>query len=569
MAAGTKQRLTIGQMVALLREDRGFLWLSLVYSLAIGVLSLAVPLCVQTLVNSIANIALFRPVAILGIVLFILLAASSILVALQMYLMEIFRRRFFCRVTADIVLRTIWGRHDYFDSINREELFNRYFEIPNIQKNVPRLLVGGLAAVLNAVIGFTVVSFYHPMFLAFNAVLIFLLYVVIRGLGPGAVRTMVELSNAKYQFACWLEEMARANIVFKASRYVDVALEKSEALTVSYVDKHAAHFRYRFVQIILLLAIYVLASSSLLVLGGWLVIGGQLTLGQLVAAELILSVIFYSIAGFGAYLESYYESAAALDKLSYFYRIPLEDQGGRLDAPPGPAHLVFDRVRAGTHRGDCLLDFEVPAGAVVMAVAESSSLQKAVIDLLERHRGPDGGSIRYSGVDLADCNRQALRDHIGLIDSLDVVECSVFEYLAMGRPDLTQAEARDMLRLVGLEETLDGLPDGFDTQMRPLGYPLSRSETLRLKVAAALLTRPGLLIITEIFDSVNRSDRLRIESHLSARRDVTVLYFSNRRDSEAFTHYLYIGLRDHQLFETLAQLVDYEERRLRGGFAAA
>jgi putative ABC transport system ATP-binding protein len=568
MEAGTP-RMTIGRMAALLREDRGFLWLTLVYSLAIGVLSLAVPLCVQTLVNSIANIALFRPVAILGTVLFILLTASSILVALQTYLMEIFRRRFFCRVTADIILRTIWGRHDYFDSINREELFNRYFEIPTIQKNVPRLLVGGLAAVLNAAIGFVVVSFYHPMFLAFNAVLIFLLYLVMRGLGPGAVRTMVELSTAKYRFASWLEEMARANIVFKASRYVDVALEKSESLTADYVEKHAAHFRYRFLQIVLLLAIYVVGSSSLLVLGGWLVIGGQLTLGQLVAAELILSGIFYSIAGFGAYLESYYESAAALDKLSYFLRIPLEDRGGRLDAPPGPAHIVFDRVRAGTHRGECLLGFELPPGAVVMAVAESSSLQKTVVDLLERHRSPDGGSIRYSGVDLADCNRQALRDHIGLIDSLDVVECSVFEYLALGHPELTQAEARDMLRLVGLEETLDGLPEGFDTQMRPLGYPLSRSETLRLKLAAALLTRPGLLIITEIFDSVNRLDRFRIVSHLSAQRDVTVLYFSNRRDSEAFTHYLYLGSGDHRLFTSRSELADFEEHRLRGGFAAA
>ncbi len=567
MAAGT--RLTMGQMFALLREDRGFLWLTLVYSLAIGVLSLAVPLCVQTLVNSIANIALFRPVAILGTVLFILLTASSVLVALQVYLMEIFRRRFFARVTADIVLRTIWGRHDYFDSINREELFNRYFEIPTIQKNVPRLLVGGLAAVLNAVIGFIVVSFYHPMFLAFNAVLIFLLYLVIRGLGPGAVRTMVELSNAKYRFASWLEEMARANIVFKASRYVDVALEKSEALTASYVEKHAAHFRYRFLQIVVLLVIYVLASSSLLVLGGWLVIGGQLTLGQLVAAELILGGIFSSIAGFGAYLESYYESAAALDKLAYFYRIPLEDAGGRLAAPPGPAHIVFDRVQAGTHRGECTLGFEVPPGAVVMAVAESGSIQKTVIDLLERHRDPEAGSIRYSGADLADCTRQSVRDRIGLIDSLDVVECTVLEYLSLGCPELTQAEAREMLRLVGLEETLDTLPERFDTQLRPLGYPLSRSETLRLKVAAALLARPGLLIITDIFDSVNRSDRLRVVNRLSALRDVTVLYFSNRRDGGAFTHYLHIGAHEHRLFTSLPELAEYEERRPRGGFAAA
>jgi ABC-type bacteriocin/lantibiotic exporter with double-glycine peptidase domain len=136
MAAQTGKRLTIAQMATLLREDRGFVWLAVVYSVALSLLSLAVPLCVQTLVNSVANIAVFRPVVILGIVLFVLLAASGILVGLQVYLMEIFERRFFCRVTADIVMRTIYGRHDYFEGINREELFNRYFEVMNIQKNV-------------------------------------------------------------------------------------------------------------------------------------------------------------------------------------------------------------------------------------------------------------------------------------------------------------------------------------------------------------------------------------------------------------------------------------------------
>jgi ABC-type multidrug transport system fused ATPase/permease subunit len=561
MAAQTGKRLTIAQMAALLREDRGFVWLAVVYSVALSLLSLAVPLCVQTLVNSVANIAVFRPVIILGIVLFVLLAASGILVGLQVYLMEIFERRFFCRVTADIVMRTIYGRHDYFEGINREELFNRYFEVMNIQKNVPRLLVGGLAIVLNAAVGFVVVSFYHPVFLVFNAVLIFLLYVVIRGWGGGAIRTVGELSDAKYRFAGWLEEMARANNVFKASRYIDAALTRTETMTADYIGRHAEHFRYRFLQIAGLLGIYALASSALLVLGGWLVIQGELTLGQLVAAELILSVIFASLVGFGSYLDAFYEGCAALEKIAYFYRIPLEANGGRDAPPPGPAELRFDGVRVGSRRGTCTLDFGLPAGATVLAVAASGSLEKAVVDLLQRHRAPEGGSIRWSGSDLADCDTHALRDRLAIIDSSGIIEGTVFEYLSLGRPDLSQAEARDMLRVVGLEDTLDGLESGFDTPLRPFGYPLSRSETLRLKLAAALLTRPGLLIITEIFDTVNRTDRARIVDHLARQQATTVLYFSNRRDTDAFTRYLYIGAQDHAAFDSLAGLVAHEERQ--------
>lgn len=565
MADGSPTRLNLRQMLQIMRDDRSFFWLSVVYTVALAVLSLAVPLCAQTLVNSVANIAVFRPVAILAIVLLVLLTAFGILVALEVYLMEIFERRFFCRITADIVLRTIYARSSYFESINREELVNRYFEIMTIQKNVPRLLVGGLGVVLNAVVGFAVVSFYHPVFLVFNIVLVLLLYLVIRGWGPGAIRTAGQLSDAKYQMARWLEEMARANSVFKADRYIDQALARSEAITADYIQRHGAHFRYRFAQVIGLLAIYALASSALLGLGGWLVIQGQLSLGQLVAAELILSVIFASFAGFGWYLDAVYECGAALEKIAYFYRVPVEADTGGLAPPDGPAEVVFKQVRAGFHRGECSLDFTLPAGRTVMAVAASGSLQKTILDLLQRHQVPGGGSISFAGIDLQDARLHALRDRIVLIDNSGVLESTVFDYLAMASPGLTQTRARDVLRVVGLEETLDGLEHGFATPLRPHGYPLSRSEVLRLKIAAALLARPGLLCITEIFDTVNRHDRTRIVEYLANQRDMTVLYFSNRRDTGAFGSYLYIGADRQLAFDSLAALVADEEQRAAAG----
>jgi putative ABC transport system ATP-binding protein len=359
--------------------------------------------------------------------------------------------------------------------------------------------------------------------------------------------------------------MARANTVFKASRYIDHALERTEAVTAEYIARHRRHFRYRFAQVIGLLAIYAVASSSMLALGGWLIIAGELTLGQLVAAELILSVIFASLVGFGWYLDAFYETCAGLEKIAYFYRVPAEDGRGHLAPPPGPAWLTFARAGSGSHRGECVLDFEVPAGGTVMAVAESSSLQKTVIDLVQRYRTPDAGSIRFSGVDLADCDPHALRDGIAVVDSSGVLERTIFEYLAVGCPDLTQSRARDLLRTLGLESTLDSLEQGFDTPLQPFGYPLSRSEVLRLKLAAALLSRPALLVITETFDTVNRADRTRIIDYLEGQQETTVVYFSNRRDTEGFGDYLYIGSHAQQFFPTLGALVVHEEQLAAAG----
>ena len=85
--------------------------------------------------------------------------------------------------------------------------------------------------------------------------------------------------------AGWLEELARANSFFKSHRSIEHAVSRSEELSHHYVDEHKRHFFYTFGQLIGFLALYAVASAALLGLGGWLVISGELTLGQLVAAS--------------------------------------------------------------------------------------------------------------------------------------------------------------------------------------------------------------------------------------------------------------------------------------------
>lgn len=542
--------------------ERGYCLLAIIYGVAVGVLTLAVPLCVQVLISSVANIASVRPVIVLSTVLFALLCVSAVLVALQVYLMDLFERRFFCRITAEIVMRNIYGEPGWLERINREELVNRYFEIMVVQKHLPTLLIGGTALVLQATVGFVVVSVYHPFFFFYNLVVAALLYLLLRLWARPAVRTAVEVCNAKYRVARWLEELARANPFFKSERHIAHALERSEQVSADYVRQHARHFRVRFSQIIGLLVLYAGASAVLLGLGGWLVILEQLTLGQLVAAELILSVIFAGLARFGDYLADYYELRAALDKLAYFQDIPPESDRGDVDLPHGPAALEFDRALC-HHRGrEFAFNFALQPGEVCMAVAGSSFLQKAVLDLVQRNHETPGGQVLFAGRDVMDCRPQSLRDRIAVVDSSGVLECTIAEFLAFGQPGLTRSRMRDMLEHVALDATIDALPEGLDTRLGVFGYPLSRTETLRLKLAAGLLAEPGLVLITEIFDTVPPALRRRIFAWLRTRRSVTVVYFTTRRDVEEFDRYLYLGPGEQPLFDALDTLLEYENQQV-------
>ena len=153
-------------LFAILKPESGFFWVAIAYGVAISLMTLAVPIAVQTLINSIANIGSVRSVVILAIVLFLTLFVSGIFSALRMRIMEYYERKVYARLTAIISLKTIMAEHRFFEGRQNTNITQRYFDIMTLQKNVPSLMVDGFALVLQMLVGFTLVSFYHPMLLS-------------------------------------------------------------------------------------------------------------------------------------------------------------------------------------------------------------------------------------------------------------------------------------------------------------------------------------------------------------------------------------------------------------------
>lgn len=543
----------------LLGPERKYYWLAIAYGVAMSLLTLAVPLSVQILINSIANTALMRPLVVLGIALFALLGLYGFLYALQTWVMDRFERHFFARVSQEIILRSLHARFAAVESVNREELANRFFEIVTVQRNLPAIVIGGSRLFLQSLAGFIVVSAYHPVFLAFNAVLIAAVWLVWRIWGGRAIRSKIKASKAKFRLAHWLEELARDNAFFKSERAVNFAVGRSDRFIDDYLGAHRTHFLHKFWQLIVCLFLYALASAALLVMGGWLVINSALSLGQLVAAELILSVIFIAIARMPDYLDLWYELCAGIEKLGDFYAIPLEApvKGERLAAED--QGLRFDQVVCRFHRDTFRYDFALAPGSQVMVVTSAQRLQKSLIDLLQRHLAPEAGTLSLGDRNLADINPHHLRDAIALVDNSGALESSIADNLALGDATVDRSAMRAVLEEVDLHEEVSQLADGLDTVLGPFGYPLSRSETIRMKIAAALLTEPRVLILTEVFDSLSLRHRRRILQAIRRRPSLVLLDFSTRRDIDSYTGYLVVRPDHQELLPSLSALLACEQ----------
>lgn len=552
--------------VLILAPERKFLWIALIYGIGISLLSLATPISVQLLINTVANTALTTPLLVLSGTLFGLLMFAVLLNGLRTHLMEIFTRRFYARMVSEIAIRLVYAQNPHFGDERRTALFNRYFDILSVQKTIPVLFIGGFTIILQAGVGFTVVAFYHPLFLAFVLVIIGLIWLIWFIWGASGVRTSLELSHRKHETAAWLEGLGASNGFFKSQKRIDFALAKTDAKMNAYIQQHKKHFRRHFAQTLAFLLLYAVASAVLLGLGGWLVIQNELTIGQLVAAELILSAAFFGVSQLGVYLNYFYDLCAAVEELSLFYDVPQEELPTASDITNPDHTLAFIDVKGRTRAEDVTFNMTLPMKQSIMVSASEHGVLRLFTDFVKRFVIPDSGFITMGGIDLSYIEASALRQEIFVLNRPNFIENTIRGYLELSRKGNDPTAIMKVLDCVGLTHVLSQFELGLDTPIAETGWPLSMSETIQLKLASAMLAKPNIMILSQMYDLVDRDDLARALEYIWAHGETTVIYFSNREDPMGFEHFMYMQANTqthYDDFETYRSAAREAERKLR------
>ncbi|WP_226632865.1 ABC transporter ATP-binding protein [Novosphingobium profundi] len=542
------ERLGFRQAAVWLSEivgpDSGYVNVGIVYTVAISLLSLATPISVQLLINSVARTALVAPLWILSGVLFALLLIVAGLSALRIYLLAIFERRIFARIVAEITVRAVHAQNPFFADENRGHLFNRYFDLAIVQKSVPSLVIGAFTIVLQGAVGLMVTSFYHPFFLAFNLVLVLACGGIWLLWRRGAITGAVGVSHAKHNAAHWLETVGASNGFYKSARHLNFAMDRSEAVTADYIRAHKKYFRYSFAQTLGFFLVYAFAGAALLAMGGNLILAGQLSIGQLVAAELILSGVFYGIYQLGWYLDTFYDLVASSEELSLIFAIPQEriDRSGT--APSDGAVQMRNVEIQGTK-----LNFALEAGAQVIAVA-APDVENHIAMLLKRHAHPARGLISIGGSEMGTFDMYLLRSAVTVLNRSSIVEVTIREYLALAQPQgIDGAAMMRVLETVGLSTRISSLPKGLDTQLAGSGSPLTTVEVMQLKLANALLSAPRVLLLSQLYDMMP-TERLKASLEALRKEETTVLFFTGRPEAITPDAYYWMGANEQRRFDT-------------------
>ncbi len=263
-----------------------------------------------------------------------------------------------------------------------------------------------------------------------------------------------------------------------------------------------------------------LAQALLLGLGGWLVSRGSLSVGELAAFFLYLTMFFAPIQQLVQLYNTYQQGRSAVRKLSELFATEPDvvEESGAPDLPQMQGAIELDHVTFGYDPAVPVLHdltLSIAAGETVAFVGETGAGKSTVAKLVNRYYDPTEGAVRIDGHDLRDVTLASVRSQIGVVPQEPFLFAgSIRDNLAFAAPTATDDDLWAAVDAVGLRDLVERQPAGLDQIVHERGSSLSSGERQLLALARAFLSGPRVLVLDEATSNLDLASETRIETAL-------------------------------------------------------
>lgn len=289
-------------------------------------------------------------------------------------------------------------------------------------------------------------------------------------------------------------------------------LRDFEVINDVYADRALAASRIFHTYMPLVGLVSGLATAIILGYGSSLVIRGEITVGELAAFILYLTMFFGPIQTMGDLYNSLLSTAASAERI--FQLLDTQPQIINRPAaqplPPLLGSIFFDHVffrYDSTPEDTWILNdicLEANPGETIALVGETGSGKTSVISLIARFYQPQHGRILVDGHDIANCTIESLRAQIGIVTQENFLFTgTVMENLKFGRPDASDADIIEAAQALGTHEMILRLNNGYQTEVKERGNNFSAGERQLLTFTRAMAAQPRILILDEATSAVD------------------------------------------------------------------
>jgi len=264
-----------------------------------------------------------------------------------------------------------------------------------------------------------------------------------------------------------------------------------------------------------------LATTGIMGIGGWQIIGGELTIGEFLAFTLYLGFMIAPIAQMGNIGSQLTEAFAGLDRTEEIMNMKPEDDPEIrpivLEEIKG--NIKFEDVSFSYEKGNEVIhniNFEAQVGSVTALVGTSGSGKTTIASLAATFLNTSSGLITIDGIDLSKVNLNSYRSNLGVVLQDDFLfEGTIKENILFPRPKATEEQLHKAVNAAYVDEFTDRFEDGLDTLIGERGVKLSGGQRQRIAIARAILADPKIIVLDEATSNLDTESETLIQKSLS------------------------------------------------------
>jgi len=504
------------------------------YAILNGVIQLSLPLGIQAILGFVLGATMVTSVYLLIFIIIIAVLIVGYLQINQMKIIEKIQQKIFVRYAFSFAETIPKLDLKDIDHYYLPEKINQFFDVLNVQKGISKLLLDIPSATIQIIFGLLILSFYHPYFIVFSSILLLVIFIIFKVTSRKGIETSIEESNFKYKVVSWLEEMGRVIKSFKYSQGTHLNLIKTDEKLLKYLNARTNHFQILLLQFKSLVFFKVCVTALMLVLGSYLLFNQLITIGQFVAAEIIILTTISSMEKLISSLENVYDVITGLVKLDSVLDNPIEKEES-LKLESKDLVITLDKMSFSYDDNQEIfnsISATILSNSITCISGKENSGKSTFLKLLTGSYMNFKGSIAFNGIPLQNYSLQNLRTKMGIfLYEQDLFEGSLYENIVLGRTEIKIERIVDLSKKLGFEDFIQSFPNYFDTALDPLGQKLPTSLIRKILLLRALINTPQLLILEDPWIGFEDSTITKIQNYIiDISKNSTVVISTNDKD---------------------------------------
>lgn len=507
------------QLVKIEHKNIRFLY---AYAIISGAISLTLPLGIQALMGLVLGGRLSSSWLILVLIITAGVLVAGLASLAQISILENIQQKLFVKFAFDFSNKITHPELQKKKNSGFVELSEKFLDIITLQKSFSKLLLAFTASLLQIIFGLILLVIYHPFFIAFALIVVLVIGSVIRLTWNRGISTARRESDYKFKTAYWITQIAQNRTLFHLKSHTGYHLNRTDEYLNGYIQGRKDHFKILYSQAMLAISIKVILTAALVLLGSYLLVNEFISIGQFLAAEILIITLLAAVEKLILTVENIYDSGIALEKLGYISD-QVEDERNGLNVKT-LKNSEINTISFISEKAGLKQIAEIKSGEKIGITGKPGTGRTKILKSIVGDN-VNGIQALINQIPVRNIQLSEISENTGLcMQSNDLFEGSLVSNIALDK-NIDLQELSKLANILNFQEFVTSLPEGFDYIVRP-DARIPNNIMRKLLLARSLYQSPAIVLIDDIWEIFNRNEISNIMNYIKTMNS-TVIIISN------------------------------------------